>query len=107
MNTGTTKTEKYITQERKVDNMMYTNLFNPNYKAEPYSREWSVYYQVQHCLKHVITLCKKNYTTCAKTDLYEFRGALQYMLFVGDIDGATRKLLYGITKQIVKKYNLY
>lgn len=86
--------------------MMYTNLFNPNYKVNTDSREWNVRYKIHYDLKHIIELCKRGNKTVAQYNLIQFRGALYYMVSVNDIDEMTNNLLYGITKQITKKYDL-
>ena len=87
--------------------MMYNNLFNPNYKCDTKSREWNIRYMILYHLKHIIESCHKERYTVAKLDLEQFRGMLLYAAEADDINGMTFDFLYGITKQIARRYNLY
>lgn len=86
---------------------MYANLFDPIAVKNAKDREWDIRWTIQYYLKDILRLCKQGMYYVAKRDLIMFRGMLQYMKIVGDIEEMQRKFIYGITNQIEEKYDLY
>lgn len=84
----------------------YEGLFNPNKSVNIDDIEWDIRYEIHAHLKDVIKLAKQGNKYCASNDLREFIGVLLF-LRGKFLDEMQTDFLYGIAKQIKRKYNLY